>query len=138
MKKLSIILICALALGLIFENAFARGFNYCNFFLEHENLEDWSVNEEAINDEELMTPTESLDAQVYLNSPPELIGIGFINEDAGSKTLDGFDVNLSQLSESMESFEVTLKMDKSDSVCKERNDYYFKGMNYSIAFSYNF
>jgi hypothetical protein len=138
MKKLSIVLICALALGLIFENAFARGFNYCNFFLEHENLEDWSVHEEAINDDGLIMATESLDTQVYLNSPPELIGIGFMNEDAGSKTLDGFDVNLSQLSEKMESFELTLKMDKSDSVGKERNDYYFKGMNYSIAFSFNF
>ena len=138
MKKLSIVLICALASGLIFENAFARGFNYCNFFLEHENLEDWSVNEEAIDDEGLMTPTEILDAQVFLNSPPELIGTGFLHEDAGSKTLGGFDVNLSQLSEKMESFELALKMDKSDSVCKERNDYYFKGMNYSISFSYNF
>ena len=78
MKKLFIVLICALALGLIFENAFARGFNYCNFFMEYENLKDLSVHEGAINDEELMTPTE------------------------------------------------------------KRNDYYFKGMNYSIAFSYNF
>ena len=66
--QLSTILICALALGLIFENAYARGFNYCNFFLEHENLEDWSVNEEAINYEGLMKPTARLDAQVYLNA----------------------------------------------------------------------
>ncbi len=58
MKKLSIILICAVALGLIFENAFARGFNYCNFSLEHKNLKDLSVHEGAINDEELMTLTE--------------------------------------------------------------------------------
>ena len=138
MQKLSMILICVMVLGLIFENAYARGFNYGNFFLEHDNLEGWSVNGEAFNDEKLMMPTEILDADVCLNSPPELIGIGFMNEDTGSKTLDGFDVNLSQLSERMESFELTLKMDKSDSVCKERNDYYFKGMNYSIAFSYNF
>ena len=138
MKQLLITLICALALGLIFENAYARGFNYCNFFLEHENLEDWSVNEEALNNEGLITPTEILDAQVYLNSHPELIGIDFMNEDAGSKTLDGFDVNLSQLSEKMESIDLTLKLGKSDSVCKERNDYYFTGMNYTIALSYNF
>ena len=138
MKKLSIILICAMALGLIFGNAYARGFNYCNFFLEHDNLEDWSVNEEAFNDEQLMTPTEILDADVCLNSSPELMDIDLMNEDAGAKTLDGFDVNLSQLSEKMERFELNLKMGKSDSVYKERNDYYFTGMNYSLGFSYKF
>jgi len=42
------------------------------------------------------------------------------------------------LSEKMERFELNLKMGKSDSVYKERNDYYFTGMNYSLGFSYKF
>jgi len=138
MQKLSMILICVMVLGLIFENAYARGFNYGNFFLEHDNLEGWSVNGEAFNDEKLMMPTEILDADVCLNSPPELMDIDFMNEDAGAKRLDGFDVNLSQLSEKMERFELNLKMGKSDSVYKERNDYYFTGMNYSLGFSYKY
>ncbi len=138
MKKLSIMLICAMVLGLIFENAYALGFNDGNFFLEHDNLEDWSVHEEAFNDEKLMTPIEILDADVYLKSPPELMDIDFMNEDAEAKRLDGFDVNLSQLSEKMERFELNLKMGKSDSVYKERNEYYFTGMNYSLGFSYKY
>ena len=138
MKKRSMILICAMTLGLIFENAYARGFNYGNFFLEHDKREKWSVHDEVLNDEGLMTASENLDANVFLNSPPELMDIDGMNDDAGVKTVDGFDVNLSQLSEKLERFELNLKMGKSDSVYKERNDYYFTGMNYSLGFSYRF
>ena len=139
MKKLSIVLLCAVALGLIFENAYARRLNVCNFSLEHENPGGLSESLRAFNDEWKITPAETLDADVYLNGPPESIPLaGLINEDEGSKNLDVFDVNLKHFSEKMESLGLILKMSKADSVGEERNGYYFTGMNYSIALSYKF
>jgi len=139
MKKLSMVLLCAVVLGLICENAYARRFNVCNFSLEHENPGGLSESLKAFNDEWTITTAETLDADVYLNGPSEPIPLAeFIDEDKGSKNLDVFDVNLKHFSEKMESPGLILKMSKADSVGEERNGYYFTGMNYSIAFSYTF
>lgn len=139
MKKPAIVLLCTLAVSLFFENAYARRFNVCNFSLEHENPGGLSESLKAFNDEWTITPAETLDADVYLNGPSEPIPHAeFIDEDKGSKNLEIFDVNLKHFSEKMESLGLILKMSKADSVCKERNDYYFTGMNYSIALSYKF
>ena len=139
MKKLSMVLLCALALGLIFENAYARRFNVCNFSLEHENPGGLPESLKAFNDEWTITPAETLDVDVYLNGPSESVPLsGLINEDEGSNNLDLFDVNLKHFSEKMESLGLILKMSKADSVGEERNGYYFTGMNYAIAFPYTF
>ena len=139
MKKLSMVLLCAVALGLIFENAYARRFNVCNFSLEHENPGGLSESLKAFNDEWKITPAETLDADVYLNGPSEPIPLAaLMDEDEGSKNVQIFDVNLKHFSEKMESLGLSLKVSKADSVCEERNGYYFTGMNYSMALSYKF
>jgi len=139
MKKLSIVLMCALALGLIVENTYARGLNFCNFRLEHDNPSGLSERLETVDDELRVTPAERLTVDSSSPGLSESIPLSdFIDEDTGSKNLDLFNVDLKQFSEKMERFGLTLKMSKADSVCKERNDYYFTGLNYSIALSYTF
>ena len=139
MKKLSLVLMCAFALGLIVENTYARGLNFCNFRLEHDNPSGLSERLKTVDDELTVTPTETL--TVDSSSPGLSASIplsGVIDEDTGSKNLDLFNVDLKQFSEKMESFGLSLKMSKSDLVCKDRNDYYFTGLNYLIALSYTF
>ena len=139
MKKLSIVLLCALASGLIFESAYAGGSNVCNFFLEHDNPRGLSGSLKAFYDELTITPTETLDVDVCLNRPSEFIPLSdFIDEGEGSKNLDGFELNLKQFSKKIDRFGLTHKMSKSDSFCKKRNNYYFTEMNYSMALSYKF
>ena len=139
MKKPAIVLLCALAVSLIFENAYARRLNVCNFSLEHENPGGLSKSLKAFNDEWTIPPAETLDADAYLNGLSEPVPLAaLINEDENSKNLQIFDVNLKHFSEKMESLGLILKMSKADSVGEERNGYYFTGMNYSTAFSYTF
>jgi hypothetical protein len=139
MKKLSIVLMCAFAVGLIAENTYARGFNFCNFRLEYENPSGLSECLKTVNDELRVTPAERLNVDSSLHGLSESIPLsGLIVEDTDAKNLDLFDVDLKQFSEKMESFGLSLKMSKADSVCKERNDYYFTGLNYSLALSYKF
>jgi len=139
MKKSAIVLLCAVAVGLIFENAYARKFNVCNFFLEHENPKGLSERLKAFNDAWTITPAKTLNIDGDLPGLSESIPLGdFIDEDEGSKNVQIFDVNLKHFSEKMESLGLSLKMSKADSVCEERNGYYFTGMNYSMALSYTF
>ena len=139
MKKLSLVLMCAFALGLIVENTYARGLNFCNFRLEHDNPSGLSECLKTVNDEWTVTPAERLNVDSSLHGLSESIPFsGLIDEDTGAKNLDLFDVDLKQFSEKMESFGLSLKMSKADLVCKDRNDYYFTGLNYSLALSYTF
>ena len=139
MKKLSIILLCAVTLGLMFENTSAHSFNSCNFFLEHDRVNE-SLERFTISNDEWSVPSEDRpDMDVFLHASPEFIPrADSTDEDKTTSNVDGFDVNLMHVSQKMERFVLNLKMSKADSVCEERNDYYFKGMNYSIALSYNF
>jgi hypothetical protein len=139
MKKLSLVLMCTFALGLIVENTYARSLSFCNFRLEHDNPSGLSERLKTVDDELTVTPAKTL--TVDSSSPGLSASIplsDFIDEDTGSKNLDLFDVDLKQFSEKMESFGLSLKMSKADLVCKERNDYYFTGLNYSLALSYKF
>jgi hypothetical protein len=139
MKKLLIVLMCVLAVGLLVENTYARGLSLCNFHLEHENPGGLSERLKTVNDELTLPPVKTLTVDSSFPGLSESIPLSdFIDEDADSKNLDLFDVDLKQLSEKMENFGLTLKMSKADSVCKERNDYYFTGLNYSLAVSYKF
>ena len=139
MKKLSIILMCALILGLLFGNTYARSLNVCNFYLEHESPSGLSERLKTLNDELAVLPAEMLKVDSSLSDFEESIPIEeVIGEDTASKNMDLFDIDLKTLSEKMENFGLTLKMSKADSVCKERNDYYFTGLNYSLALSYKF
>ena len=130
---------CGLVLGLLFENTYARSLNVCNFYLEHENPNGLSERLTTVNDELAVLPAETLTVESSLSYRSEAMPLEeVIEEDTASKNTDLFDVNLKQLSEKMENFGLTLKMSKADSVCKERNDYYFTGLNYSLALSYKF
>jgi len=139
MKKLSIILMCALVLALLFENTHARSLNVCNFYLEHENPSGLSERLKTVNDALAVLPAETLTVDSSLSDLSESIPLEEVmEEDAASKHMDLFDIELKTLSEKMENFGLTLKMSKADSVCEERNDYYFTGLNYSLALSYKF
>ena len=139
MKKLSIVLMSALALGLLFENTYARSLNVCNFYLEHENPSGLSERLKTVNDELAVLPAETLKADSSLSDLSESMPLEeVIEEDTTSKNMDLFDIDLKTVSEKMENFGLTLKMSKADSVWRERNDYYFTGLNYSLALSYKF
>ena len=139
MKKLTIILMCALVLGLLFGNTYARGINACNFSLEHKNPGGLSEHLKTVKDEWTATPAETLTVDSSLSGLSESIPHAeVIEEDTGHKNMDLFDIDLKRLSEKMENIGLTFKMSKADAVCKERNDYYFTGLNYSLALSYKF
>jgi len=124
MKKLSILLIYTLASGLMLGNVQALGFNFCNFFLEHDKLIGCSGSLKGVNDKWTITPTESLDVDVSLNGPPGLTPLsGLIDEDENSENLDGFDLNLMQFPEKTERLKLNFKLSRSDLVYIERNDY---------------
>ena len=139
MKKLSLVLMCTFALGLIVENSYARSLNFCNFRLEHDNPSGLSERLKTVDDELTVTPAETLTVDRSSPGLSDSVPLSdVIDDDAGSKNLDLFNVDLKQFSKKMESFGLSLKMSKADSVCKERNDYYFTGLNYSLALSYTF
>jgi len=74
MKKLSIVFISTLILGLMSENVFARAIDYSKDFLEYDVLRGCSKSLKVFNNEITLIPMETFDVSIWLNDPRGLIG----------------------------------------------------------------